>query len=129
MKFKQNAVIAALVATSSIALAACGGDSAGSTGGETVKVGISDAGCSPAVLKLTPGPKNFEITATGNSKVTEYEIFDGKRIIGERENITPGIVSKFSLDLKPGEYVSYCPHGTTTERGKVIVSGSAPTAK
>ena len=92
--------------------------------GETVKVGISDAGCSPAKLKLTAGAKNFEIETTGSGKVTEYEILDGTRILGERENLTPGVTGRFSLNLPAGEYSSYCPNGETTEYGKVIVSGS-----
>lgn len=66
------------------AFSACG--SSTDPSGETVKVGISDAGCSPASLKLTSGPKNFVITATGSGKVTEYEILDGTRILGEREH-------------------------------------------
>jgi iron uptake system component EfeO len=102
-------------------LAGCG--QATDPNGETVKVGISDAGCSPATLKLTAGAKNFEVAATGSGKVTEYEILDGTRILGERENITPGVTAKFSLKLPAGEYASYCPNGSTAEYGKVIVSG------
>lgn len=105
------------------ALAGCGSSS--DPNGETVKVGISDAGCSPATLKLTAGAKNFEVAATGSGKVTEYEILDGTRILGERENLTPGITGKFSLNLPAGEYSSYCPNGTSNEYGKVIVTGGA----
>jgi iron uptake system component EfeO len=125
MKFTRNVLTFALVITSALALTACGSDS--SSDGAAVKVGISDAGCRPAVLKLASGAHDFQVSATGSGKVTEYEILDGTRIIGERENIVPGITSKFSLNLEPGEYVSYCPHGKTTEYGKVIVSGNGAT--
>jgi iron uptake system component EfeO len=108
-----------------IALTGCG--SSEDKSGETVKVGISDAGCSPATLKLTSGPKNFVIATTGSGKVTEYEILDGTRILGERENLTPGVEGKFSLNLPAGEYASYCPNGKTAEYGKVIVTGSGAT--
>lgn len=106
-----------------LVFSACGNSTDPS--GETVKVGISDAGCSPAELKLTAGAKNFVITATGSGKVTEYEILDGTRILGERENITPGGTRKFSLNLPAGEYSSYCPNGSSTEYGKIIVTGGS----
>ena len=106
-----------------LVFSACG--SSTDPNGETVKVGINDAGCTPASLKLTSGPKNFVITATGSGKVTEYEILDGTRILGERENITPGGTRKFSLNLPAGEYSSYCPNGTTNEYGKVVVTGGS----
>lgn len=126
MKKMRNALLATVFAALSVSLAACGSNS-GSSGGETVKVGISDAGCTPANLKLTAGPKNFEVTASGSGKVTEYEILDGTRILGERENLTPGITAKFSLSLPAGEYASYCPNGKPAEYGKVVVSGSDAT--
>ncbi|MGH2906476.1 MAG: iron uptake system protein EfeO [Solirubrobacterales bacterium] len=123
MKFARNVFAFALVAVFATALSACGSKSSA----DAVKVSISDAGCSPALLKLPAGAHDFEISASGSGKVTEYEILDGTRIIGERENITPGITSKFSLELAPGEYASYCPHGTKTEYGKVIVTGNGST--
>jgi iron uptake system component EfeO len=104
-----------------LVFSACG--SSADPNGETVKVAISDAGCSPAKLDLTAGAKNFEISTTGSGKVTEYEILDGTRILGERENLTPGVTGKFSLNLPAGEYASYCPNGKTTEYGKVVVTG------
>lgn len=115
--------LSALACLALVAVLAGCGDSA-DPNGETVKVGISDAGCSPANLKLTAGPKNFEIATTGSGKVTEYEILDGTRILGERENLTPGVTGKFSLNLPAGEYSSYCPNGASSEYGKIVVTGS-----
>jgi iron uptake system component EfeO len=123
MKLLRHVTPLLACAALALAFSACG--SSTDPNGETVKVGISDAGCSPASLKLASGPKNFVITATGTGKVTEYEILDGTRILGERENITPGTTSKFSLSLPAGEYASYCPNGKTTEYGKVIVTGGS----
>jgi iron uptake system component EfeO len=116
---KSASLLACLAAVA--ALSGCG--ESADPDGETVKVGISDAGCSPATLKLTAGPKNFVIATTGSGKVTEYEILEGTRILGERENLTPGVTGKFSLNLPAGEYSSYCPNGRTTEYGKIIVTG------
>ncbi len=122
MKYVRNAAMLLACATLALAAAGCG-DSA-DPNAETVKVGISDAGCSPKVLKISAGAKNFEVSTTGSGKVTEYEILDGTRILGERENLTPGVTGKFSLNLPAGEYSSYCPNGSETEYGKVIVSGA-----
>lgn len=113
-----------LLACAIPALIATGCGQASDPNAETVKVGISDAGCSPANLKLTAGPKNFEVRTTGSGKVTEYEILDGTRILGERENLTPGVTGRFSLNLPAGEYSSYCPNGSSAEYGKIVVTGS-----
>jgi iron uptake system component EfeO len=121
MKLLRSVTPLLAFALLALVFSACGSSS--DPNGETVKVGISDAGCSPANLKLTSGPKNFEIATTGSGKVTEYEILDGTRILGERENLTPGVTGKFSLNLPAGEYASYCPNGKTTEYGKVVVTG------
>lgn len=131
MSMFRIAAGAALAAACAFSLVACGSSNDAKPGAETVQVGISDAGCSPAVLELTAGPKVFVIKSSGSGKVTEYEILKGKRVIGEREGLAPGIDGKLSMDLPAGEYVSYCPGGKT-DRGKVIVraasgaSGSTP---
>ncbi|MBJ7354621.1 MAG: hypothetical protein JHC98_07330, partial [Thermoleophilaceae bacterium] len=39
--------------------------------------------------------------------------------------MTPGGTRKFSLNLPAGEYSSYCPNGSTTEYGKIIVTGGS----
>jgi iron uptake system component EfeO len=115
----RNAAGAAIAAACTLALGACG-DSGTIAGAPTVKVGVNDVGCTPALLKLPAGPKNFVVTSTGSGKVTEYEILDGKRIIAEKEGLAPGVEGRFSVKLEPGEFTSYCPGGTR-ERGKVIV--------
>jgi iron uptake system component EfeO len=111
--------------------AACGGsgsDAGGSDSGsehQTVSVKITDAGCEPAVLELRSGPTTFQVTNDGASDVTEYEVLDGDRILGEAENIAPGLSGQFSLTLDPGEYTTYCPGGTTSERGTLTITGGA----
>ncbi|MBI4896887.1 MAG: cupredoxin domain-containing protein [Actinobacteria bacterium] len=115
----RNAVGAAAAASCALALGACGGSDT-IAGAPTVNVGINDIGCTPPVLRLPAGPKNFVIKSSSTGKVTEYEILDGKRVIAEREGLTPGVERRFSIELKAGEYTSYCPGGTR-ERGKIIV--------
>jgi iron uptake system component EfeO len=97
------------------------------TPGRTVKVGITDAGCDPAALTVPAGPTTFVVTNKGTSAVTEYEVKDGETIIGEKENLTPGLSGSFSIDLKPGDYILECPGGTTPE-GTLHVTGQGSAA-
>ena len=60
----------------------------------------------------------------GANDVTEFEVLDGARILGEAENIAPGLSGSFSLTLKPGTYTTYCPGGTTSEKGTLLVTGA-----
>ena len=95
--------------------------------GRTLKVGITDAGCDPAALTVPAGPTTFVVTNKGTSAVTEYEVKDGETIIGEKENLTPGLSGSFSIDLKPGDYTLECPGGATPE-GTLHVTGQGSAA-
>jgi high-affinity iron transporter len=120
---------AATIAAVAVALvvAACGSsDSASSEPGATnLAFTISDAGCEPAAAKAPAGPVNFEVTNDGSSSVTELEIMQGDSILGERENISPGLTATFSLNLEQGDYTVYCPNGTEVEKGTLTVTGEA----
>jgi iron uptake system component EfeO len=111
-----------------IAATACGSSSTPSASGsnvEKVPFTLTDEGCDPARLELDAGPKTFEVTNNGADAVTEMEIMQSGRILGEVENITPGLSGSFSVTLQPGTYDSLCPNGTKTSKGVVVVSGSA----
>jgi iron uptake system component EfeO len=90
-----------------------------------VKVEINDDGC-PAKVAVKAGPNNFKVTNSGSGDVSEFEILSGDRILGEVENVAPGLNKEFSLTLKPGNYTTYCPGGSR-DKGKLIVKGSANT--
>ena len=89
----------------------------------TVKVDINDDGC-PAKLTIKAGPTNFKVTNSGSGDVSEFEILFGDRIIGEVENVAPGLNKEFSLTLKAGKYSTKCPGGSEHSTGKLIVTGS-----
>lgn len=120
------ALVAALVGVV-LAAAGCGGGGGGKTEekGRVVSVRLTDAGCDPAQLTLAAGPVTFEVANDGAEAVSEFEILDGDRILGEVENLAPGLSGRFSLTLKPGRYTTYCPGGTTAERGQLRVTGEA----
>jgi iron uptake system component EfeO len=87
-----------------------------------VNVSLSDAGCGPPTLSVPAGPTTFIVTNTGSSNVLEYEIEQDGRIIGEVENVIPGIDRTFTLNLKPGAYVLNCPGGTSAATGTLTVT-------
>ncbi len=118
---------AAALALLALGAAGCGEDEGGA-GAKTVDVKITNAGCEPAELTIAAGPTTFNVTNDGADDVTEFEVLDGERILGEAENIAPGLSGKFSLTLDEGEYTTYCPGGDTSERGVLIVEGGATVA-
>ena len=95
---------------------------------QTVDVKITDAGCEPANLNLATGQTTFSVRNNGAANVTEFEILDGASILGEAENLAPGLSGAFSLTLKPGTYTTYCPGGDGSERGTLVVTGSRAAA-
>jgi FTR1 family protein len=112
-------------------LAACGGDddkaTAASGKATTVEVKITKAGCDPATLNLASGPTTFKVKNDGANAVTEFEVLDGDRILGEVENLTPGLSGSFTLNLQPGTFKLLCPGGETAETGTLTVTGAAGT--
>jgi iron uptake system component EfeO len=122
-------MLAAALAAVATMLAGCGGkERAAKSGGRTVDVKLTDAGCEPARLELAAGPVTFDVANAGADEVTEFEILDGTRIVGEVENVASGLRRSFSITLEPGRYVTYCPGGTSAERGTLVVTGRAPAA-
>jgi FTR1 family protein len=128
----KNAAVAAVVLTSAaLLLVACGSDdnkSAGSAGAKQVAVKLTDAGCEPASLKLDAGPTEFKVTNGGTGRVSEFEVLSGARILGEKENLVPGLSGSFTINLKPGEYSMACPGGKTAATGVLNVGGTAVAA-
>lgn len=122
----RSLALAAAVA-GSLGLAACGSDDgAGDAGATALQVELTDAGCTPDTLTAPAGKVRFEAVNNGTSKTTEVELKNSDGIIlGERENLTPGLSGDFSLQLDPGEYVVYCavPGDLERKAGKLTVTG------
>jgi iron uptake system component EfeO len=119
----------AAAAVLSLTLAACGSSAKARSGSDNVQVGLTDAGCDPARLELPAGPTTFEVSNEDASDVSEFEILDGGRVLGEVENLTPGLAGTFSLTLKPGTYTTSCPGGDGTAEGKlVVIAASSPSS-
>jgi iron uptake system component EfeO len=125
--------ILALVAVGTLsgALAACGGDKADDAGaaaaGGPVTVKATDTSCEVAKNTVDAGTSVFTITNSG-SKVTEFYVYAaGDRVMGEVENITPGLSRELHVELPAGTYETACKPGMIGKglRAAFTVSGSA----
>jgi iron uptake system component EfeO len=117
------------------ALTGCGSSSTGtkpaasgttSTDSRTVSVEITNDGCKPAKTDYTSGPLTFAIKNKDATGVTELELLNGDRIIGEKENLAPGFSGSFALNLSAGDYTIYCP-GATAAKSTIKVTGGSVT--
>jgi iron uptake system component EfeO len=66
------------------------------------------------------------VTNSGASAVTEAELrsADHAHILGEQENLTPGLSGGFSLTIQPGTYMVSCP-GASKQDWTFTVTGKA----
>ena len=91
-----------------LVLGGCGGES-GKSGGITVAA--SDKECEVDPGKLPAGTHIVTVENKG-SKVTEVYVYAvGDRIMGEVENVTPGVTRDFKVTLTPGAYEVACKPG------------------
>jgi iron uptake system component EfeO len=93
-------------------------------GAKVVNVTMTDAGCKPDTATAPAGPMTFTLKNTNASKPTEVELLRGDVILGEKENLTPGLSGAFSLNLSAGDYTLYCPNADT-EKSTFTVTGTA----
>jgi iron uptake system component EfeO len=119
---------ATLVVVASLsALAACGGGSTPATGADgPIAVEAADDACKVARTSANVGNVTFEVTNKG-TKVTEFYLYaEGDRILGEVENIGPGLTRRLILELTDaGKLQTSCKPGMTGDgiRGEFTVSG------
>jgi iron uptake system component EfeO len=103
-------------------VSACGSSEDPPPGAKVISFELTDEGCLPHAVSAPAGPISFEAENTGTTKVTEIEVMEGDTILGEKENLSEGLSSDFSLTLDAGKYTVYCPGGDQ-ERGTLTVSG------
>ena len=90
---------------------------------QSVPVKLTADGC-PKLITVKPGSVTFKVTNDGADNVSEFEVLQGGKIVGEVENIAPGLQRSFTLKLKAGDYVTYCPGGDTREKGELTVAAA-----
>ncbi|MDX1889321.1 iron uptake system protein EfeO [Mycolicibacterium sp. 050158] len=127
-----------------LVLSACGSstDAAKSTatasgpstvnGISTVDVTLSNDGgkdaCAVDTTSVPAGPVTFKVTNSSAPGITEMELLKDQRIVGEKENLAPGLDPvTFTATLDGGQYKIYCP-GASNEYLDFAVTGQAASA-
>lgn len=91
---------------------------------------LTDTGCDPVDATVAAGPVKFVVQNPGTTKTDELELRNADGIImGERENIAPGLGADFTLTLEPGEYELLCTfQNAERDGGTITVTGDAQAA-
>jgi iron uptake system component EfeO len=124
--------LAALVTGAAVIIAGCSSSSSSkdkttsNTGKtSTVSIALTPQGCQPKPAKVTAGDVSFNVTNKDAGAVSEAELRTSNlsKILGEQENLTPGLSGGFELTIQPGTYEINCPgasqqHWTFTVTGK-----------
>jgi iron uptake system component EfeO len=123
-----TAALAGLALTSCQAKEEAAPAEPGKTAPAEITVTASDTACELSGTEASTGPSTFVITNNGN-KVTEFYVYsEGERVMGEVENISPGLQRKLIVQLaEPGTYQTACKPGMVGDgiRSDFKVTGEA----
>jgi iron uptake system component EfeO len=126
---------AAIVTGLALAAAGCSSSSGSSSAAKpasdsakasTVSISLTPQGCAPKPAKVTAGEVDFNVANKDAGAVSEAELrtSDLAKILGEQENLTPGLSGGFALTLQPGTYKINCP-GAAQQHWTLTVTGQA----
>jgi iron uptake system component EfeO len=111
-------------------LAGCGGDDKqDAAAGGPIAVKANDSACEVGRTEIQAGQVSFKVTNSG-SKVNEFYVYAaGDRVMGEVENIAPGLSRELRVELPAGTYETACKPGMSGRgiRGALKVSGTIAT--
>ncbi|WP_143536635.1 iron uptake system protein EfeO, partial [Rhodococcus sp. 05-2254-6] len=118
----------AAVAVLPMALAGCTEKSSTEAASGDIAVTATDSSCDVGASEGTTGNSTFQITNNG-SKVTEFYVYgEGDRVMGEVENIGPGLTRQLIVALPdPGTYQTACKAGMVGDgiRADYVVTGDS----
>jgi iron uptake system component EfeO len=132
----QLPLIAVAAAAALAVVAGCSSShsSSGSAGAAddtttTVNISMTPQGCAPQPATVTAGLVQFNVANKDADAVSEAELrtSDRSKILGEQENLTPGLSGGFSLEIQPGKYVINCP-GASQQHWTFTVMGTSTLA-
>ncbi|MFD8495971.1 iron uptake system protein EfeO [Amycolatopsis sp. NPDC059657] len=129
--FKKTLAVVAGVGALTTLTACSGKEDTGAAAGGPVKVDASDTACAVSTNTAAAGNVTFEITNKG-AKVTEFYLYgEGDRIMGEVENIAPGLSRRLIVEVaEAGKYQATCKPGMAGSgiRSDFTVTGGAAKA-
>ena len=111
----RNPLLVALLLATPL-VAACtenaDGEARSSAGSRTISVASTDDACTLSSTEAPAGTLTFEVSNRG-SAVTEFYLYaaDGKQILGEVENVGPGLSRELTVGATAGRYVTACKPG------------------
>jgi len=111
-----------------LVLSACSGGGQNAAAGGPITVDATDTACTVSATTANAGNLTFEVTNKG-TKVTEFYLYaEGDRIMGEVENIAPGLTRRLTVEVADaGTYQTACKPGMSGDgiRGAFTVTGGA----
>jgi iron uptake system component EfeO len=128
-----------LVAASALALSACGSSPTAApaaapapsaeSGTGAVTITLANASgtdsCTADKPSVPAGPVTFTVKNDSAAGITEFELLKDQRIVGEKENLAPGLAPvSFTVTLDGGSYQLYCP-GADQDHVPFTVTGQA----
>ncbi|RGC69681.1 Efem/EfeO family lipoprotein precursor [Micromonospora sp. MW-13] len=131
MRITRFMALAAAGVLATTGVAACGGTEKDAEAGDggPIAVKATDTACEVGRTELPAGQTSFKVTNSG-AKVTEFYVYAaGDRVMGEVENIAPGLSRELRVELPAGTYETACKPGMIGKgiRGALKVSGTAAT--
>ncbi|SNS46959.1 iron uptake system component EfeO [Rhodococcoides kyotonense] len=128
VSMRRTTYALAAIAVLPLALAGCTEKSTSDASAEDIAVAATDTTCDVASTEGKTGNSTFQITNNG-SKVTEFYVYgEGDRVMGEVENIGPGLTRQLIVALPdPGTYQTACKAGMVGDgiRADYVVTGDA----
>ncbi len=123
----SSAIVSALLLVSVDAMAA-GSTAPVNNGVSQVNVTLTGSEGGTCIVDHTSakaGPVTFTVVNKTATAITEIELLSDNRILGEKENLAPGLpAAKFTLTLDGGKYQIYCP-GAKQELINFTVTGKS----
>jgi iron uptake system component EfeO len=110
---KASALITTIGAAATLlALTGCVPNASSSDAAGAITVDSSADSCDVSTNTASSGTLRFEVTNSGD-QVTEFYLLadDGLRIVGEVENVGPGISRDLVVQAQPGDYFTVCKPG------------------
>ncbi|WP_176562330.1 iron uptake system protein EfeO [Mycolicibacterium palauense] len=123
------AVVAAACSSSGDRTSSDTTEPSGSNGISAVNITLDNEGgkdtCNLDSASVPAGPVTFTVANKTAPGITEVELVKDQRILGEKENLAPGLDPvSFTVTLDGGDYQLYCP-GAETEFVDFTVTGQA----
>jgi iron uptake system component EfeO len=131
MRVRDRRILLVAAGTvAALSTAACNGSGTSDGGSEakdTIAVTATDTACDVSTDTLQAGTHDFTVTNKG-SKTTEFYVYaEGDRIMGEVENIAPGVARSLLVELPAGDYQAACKPGMVGDgiRHDLTVTGTS----